>query len=124
MAAAAKRHLTGDPSAAIDTHGPAGRVERARRGRYPAGIKFSNTLGRQPRRKGGDRLVHHQVPRGGGIYTGNRLPCLNALDGKLGAAMGFRGEHAKETRIVHRLIDRGGKVPIGLGGRSMFGDQG
>jgi hypothetical protein len=43
---------------------------------------------------------------------------------QLKTAIGLRSEHPKQTRIVHRSIDRVGKLPIRLGNCGMFRDQG
>jgi hypothetical protein len=124
MAAAAKGDLAGDPPAAIDPYRFAGRVERAGHGRYSGGIQLGHAFGRQPGRIGGDDLVHHQVPRRGGIDADNRFPYLNAVGRvELQTAIGFRGEHREQAGIVHCLIDRAGKLPIGFGSRGVFGDQ-
>ena len=42
---------------------------------------------------------------------------------QLQAAIGFRREHPVEPGIVHCVIDRVGKTPVGLGGSGVFGDQ-
>jgi len=39
---------------------------------------------------------------------------------QLQTAIGFRSEHRVQPGIVHRLTDRAGKLPVGLG---VFGDQ-
>ena len=124
MAAAAERDLARDPPTAVGPRRLAGRVKCAGHGRYSAGIEFSDALGRQPRRIGGDGLVHDQVPRRGGVDARNRFPYPNAIGRvQLEPAIGFRGEHREQTGIVHGLIDRVRKAPIRLGGSGVFGDQ-
>src|ERR1700760_1497648 len=63
MAAAGEWHLPSDPPAPIDRYCLGGRMERASDRRYTTGEQLLYTFERQPSRVGGDRLVHHKVPR-------------------------------------------------------------